>query len=193
MSKESWEDFEAEALANGELFVGCRTGGLSELEPCITSTVALNTDGSPIPPERLLFATRSLQLAIFAGSVWSKDGWSGWHTFEDECHMFFAAPSVLEAALKVGGYVCRVSEAGFEPGPLPGEYVSRQTVPVIGSPHPASILDMTVPVGIAAYFDPPPHVHGKPSPFRVLDRERIESLTPRDARHLGNGYEVIKL
>lgn len=45
MSQESWNQFEQEAARDGELFIGCRDGDVTEFAPSVTSTGARTIEG----------------------------------------------------------------------------------------------------------------------------------------------------
>jgi len=84
------------------LFVGARTSNIETLVPRTPSTMARLENGEMLPPTKAVFATEHLDVAIFAAAVWSRDGWSGWHTYDDDQripHEFYAAPVVLRDAL----------------------------------------------------------------------------------------------
>lgn len=195
----SWAQFEQEARENDELFVGRCQGDLTEIAPAVSETVAIGPENMRIEQEARVFATRSLAVAIFAGAVWSHDGWSGWYTYEDEAmdggvlHDYFAIPIVLREALDREGFVYRVPTASFEPGDIPGEYIAAETVPVCGQPKRANILDMPIRILESAYMHPSELRAREFAAIPPLTKEDILSLSPRDPRHLGNGYDIFHL
>ncbi len=121
----------------------------------MSATLAFDVPtGSRLKPVCAVFATTSLEVAIFCAAVYSRDGWSGWNTYEDPTgdhdalHEFFAAPRVLRKAMIAmhegrEGSVYRVKRDSFQPyEPLPGQFIStEESVPVVDE-YPVSIIDM---------------------------------------------------
>lgn len=125
------------------LFCGATAGDVKVLEPTVTRTVALDMHGNPVPPKRRLHATNVLDLSIFVGVVWERDGLSGWNTYYPPLRIdYYAAPHVLRRALGRTASVYTVPKSAFTPSPdYPGQYESETAVPVIEE-HRVTIYDM---------------------------------------------------
>jgi len=146
-----------------DLLVGAQANDLNYLEPRQSATLALNPDtGERLPPVKAIFASRSMDVSTFCAAVYSRDGWSGWHTYKQpdgdgELYEFFAAPFVLRAAVLamrsgVEGSVYRVKPDGFSPyEPIPGQFVATDEVQVEDE-YRVNIMDMRQPVASAAHL-----------------------------------------
>jgi hypothetical protein len=140
----SLEAFAQEAITNNELFVGSRQAGAEVLDASVTATTAVDTNNRIISAKPCLFATRNPNVGIFAGSVWSRDGWSGWFSYNtEELVEFFGAPFILAQALQTHGTLYRVPASYFKPGIIPGEYVSTTTSVPVCAQRSVNILDMS--------------------------------------------------
>jgi hypothetical protein len=119
-----------------DLLVGAAVNGLIHLEPRQPVTLAIdgNTE-NPLTPVSAVFATGSMDVSNFCASVYSRDGWSGWNTYENkdctgEEYEFFAAPHVLRRAILamrsgIEGSAYRVKSDRFEPyKPIPGQFIA---------------------------------------------------------------------
>ncbi len=90
------------ASHQGLLMCGLPVRGLAVLLPNITRTYAEDGRGKQISAQLTVFATPFTDVAVFAAAIWSRDRWSGWHTYEDGdeiWHEFFAVPCVLRDAM----------------------------------------------------------------------------------------------
>jgi hypothetical protein len=181
---EFWEQYVQDAVHEDDLFVGLRNGDTRYLTAAISDTVATNQmTGQRIRQGAHVYATDSLDVAKFVGSVWSRDGWSGWHSYldaeTDEPYFdFFAAPRVIAAAFKIGGFVARVSRDGFRPGYFPGEYISDTTVAIKGVPQAASIRDIGARILESPYLPPDPERRASERATGIRPEEYYASLGP---------------
>lgn len=113
---------------------GTKRFGLEVLKPSPSSTVALDANSRPIKQKPQSYASGSIDLASFCATTWSRDGCSGWLTYDTRpktLYEFFAGPYVLrEACFAVGAlYVAR--RAHFEESKsIPGEFIAREEVPI---------------------------------------------------------------
>jgi len=122
-------------IANGSILVhGTRQLGLEVLKPFPSSTVALDPDHQRLTQDPQVYASKSIDLSAFCATTWSRDGWSGWLTYDtkpDVLYEFFAGPYVLREACFAVGALCVVNKKRFtESKAIPGEYVAPEEVPV---------------------------------------------------------------
>lgn len=122
-------------IDNGSILVhGTKRSGLEVLKPFPSSTVALDADHRPIKQEPQSYASGSIDLATFCATTWSRDGCSGWLTYDTKpkaLYEFFASPYVLREACFAVGALYAVRRSHFqESSTLAGEYVTREEVPI---------------------------------------------------------------
>jgi hypothetical protein len=185
------------AASRSLLMVGSPVKGLTTLTAGSTRTLATTSTGRPTDRTSTLFATPFTDVAIFAAAVWSRDGWSGWHTYmagewdlpewklrdwqpgADIWHEFFAISAVqCQAADGPGGSVYLVGKGWFvRYREIPGQYVLNPRylstpIPVVEE-HPVRITDMETEVYSAH------HVHrGRKAvrPGRANWPDRLERI-----------------
>jgi hypothetical protein len=162
----NWERLRLEQdmiLNPDHLLVGARTNGLTHIETNQPVTLALDELGKPVDPLSAVFASRSLEVAIFCAAVYSRDGWSGWNTYnaadsDGQQYEFFAAPHVLRRAVMAmhkgkAGSAYRVRPVGFEPyGPIPGQYVCTGKDVIVEDEYRVDLMDMRQDIVNTAYL-----------------------------------------
>lgn len=154
-SREQLEQFMG--LEDQFLFVGAPQKGIEKLVPHQSKTHTTSPSGEQATPIEALFATSHLEVAIFAAAVWSRDGWSGWHTYDASSpvsHEFYAAPVVLrDALLGNGGSVYLVERQPFEPYlDFPDQYFTEEPAVEPIDEYPVTIHDMRWKVVEAAWL-----------------------------------------
>lgn len=183
------------AQKNDLLMCGLPVRGLTELRPKNSNSIySEDAFGRPILVPSTVFATVSTDVAIFAAAIWSRDRWSGWHTYKDPdgtiWHEFFAIPSVLKAAvLNPGGSIYLVDRRMFEPyHAIPGEFVLRagvEAVPVAKEVY-VSCYDMETYVYQASEVNRCPKPD-RPRPADWASLERYKTRPVIDPRRPGRG------
>ena len=113
---------------------GARRFGLEALKRFSSSTVTLDVDHQRIIQEPQVYASESVDIAAFCATTWSRDGWSGWITYDTKprpIYEFFAGPYVLREACFAVGALYVVQRKRFEESQsIPGEYVTHEEVPI---------------------------------------------------------------
>jgi hypothetical protein len=122
-------------IDNGSIVVhGTKQFGLEVLKPFPSSTVALDANHRPIKQEPQLYASGSIDLASFCATTWSRDGCSGWLTYDTKpktLYEFFASPYVLREACFAVGALCVARRSRFQESEvLAGEFIAREEVPI---------------------------------------------------------------
>lgn len=122
-------------IRNGSIVVhGSKQPGLESLKPFASSTIALDADHRRIAQEPQVYASRSIDLGAFCATTWSRDGWSGWLTYDakrESIYEFFAGPYVLREACFAVGALYVAQKIRFEESKaISGEYIAREEVPV---------------------------------------------------------------
>ncbi|HSW66398.1 MAG TPA: hypothetical protein VLI54_04655 [Bacillota bacterium] len=155
---------------------GAMATDIKVLEPQITRSVAINMNGKPVAPQKLLYATDELDLAIFSATVWERDGLSGWNTYQNPRRIdYYAAPHALRRALGRLGSIYTAPIDAFRPSPdYPGQYVSDASVYPNGE-YQVTVHDMLSYIYQASHMI---RVEGtrSGSPPRGNDLSRIKEL-----------------
>jgi|GEM_PF-1182998 len=195
MSERERLRLEQDIKANpNDLLVGATTNGLEYLERRQPQTLAMDTHkAKPLVSPTAVFATRSVEVAIFCATVYSRDGWSGWYSYSEsdgsgELYEFFAAPRCLGRAVLaqqqgVEGSVYRARPTGFKPyRAIPGQFVAIHGDVSVVDEYRVDITDMRQRIANAAHLarlDSPRLELTRPQPPQ-LDTEFLLSCAKED-------------